>query len=195
LNRTERREKKRRNDDGDGDEDDTALDELIGLIKDTDLTDDEDSSHSGGETENTEDTGVQAEVDMFMAKGGYQVTYIGSLSVGRFGDKSLLDPSIDRVARDQYGVRHPVSLHVMEFGTRMYSAATGQKVLYYPYPQISACGCSTANSHYFAFIAGNDLCALSTDFLCHVFFSDSTALAEEVIANIAAGFKRTHHAA
>ena len=25
--------------------------------------------------------------------------------------------------------------------------------------QISACGCSTANSHYFAFIAGNDLCA------------------------------------
>ena len=56
--------------------------------------------------------------------------------VGRFGDKSLLDSAIDRVARDQYGVRHPVSLHVMEFGTRMYSAATGQKVLYYPYPQV-----------------------------------------------------------
>ena len=36
---------------------------------------------TGAETENTEDTGVQAEVDMFMAKGGYQVTYIGSLSV------------------------------------------------------------------------------------------------------------------
>ena len=58
------------------------------------------------------------------------------LKVGRYGDKSLLDSAIDRVARDQYGVRHPVSLHVMEFGTRMYSAATGQKVLYYPYPQV-----------------------------------------------------------
>ena len=52
-------------------------------MKENDLTDDDSGGGDGedGGDATIEDSGVQAEVDMFMARGGYQVTYIGSLSV------------------------------------------------------------------------------------------------------------------
>ena len=69
----------------DAEDDDEALDELIGLMRDSEVGGIEqgalDNSDKEEEEGLVEDSGVQAEVDMFMAKGGYQVTYIGSLSV------------------------------------------------------------------------------------------------------------------
>ena len=65
-------------------DDDEALDELIGLMRDSEVGGLEEGYLDNSDKEEeglVEDSGVQAEVDMFMAKGGYQVTYIGSLSV------------------------------------------------------------------------------------------------------------------
>jgi hypothetical protein len=33
-------------------------------------------------------------------------------------------------------IEHGVSLHVLEFGVRMYCRTTGKQVLYYPYPKV-----------------------------------------------------------
>ena len=52
---------------------DSDVDELVSLMNDQDLDSEEDAEDRIN--------GVQNEVDMFMARGGYQVTYIGSLSV------------------------------------------------------------------------------------------------------------------
>ena len=68
-------------------------------------------------------------------------------------------------------------------------------IIYHTFKQISACGCSTANNHYLAFIAGDNVCSLSTNFLCHVFYSSNKTVAEDIISSMAAGFRRTHHAA
>ena len=68
----------------DAEDDDEALDELIGLMRDSEVGGLEEGALDNNDKEEeglVEDSGVQAEVDMFMAKGGYQVTYIGSLSV------------------------------------------------------------------------------------------------------------------
>ena len=68
----------------DAEDDDEALDELIGLMRDSEVGGIEEGALDNSDKEEeglVEDSGVQAEVDMFMAKGGYQVTYIGSLSV------------------------------------------------------------------------------------------------------------------
>ena len=65
-------------------DDDEALDELIGLMRESEVGEIEEGALDNSDKEEeglVEDSGVQAEVDMFMAKGGYQVTYIGSLSV------------------------------------------------------------------------------------------------------------------
>ena len=68
----------------DAEDDDEALDELIGLMRDSEVGGIEEGAPNNSDKEEeglVENSGVQAEVDMFMAKGGYQVTYIGSLSV------------------------------------------------------------------------------------------------------------------
>ena len=60
--------------------------------------------------------------------------------------------------------------------------------------QISACGSSSTDLHYIAFIAGNDLCSAATEFLCHVFYCANLAKAKEIINAIAEGFERTQYA-
>jgi hypothetical protein len=62
------------------------------------------------------------------------------------------------------------------------------------FPQISACGCSSRDHHYLGFIAGNDLCSLATEYLCHVFYSANVGNARDIIATIADGFDRTKNA-
>ena len=90
---------------------------------------------------------------------------------------------------------------------------TGDVVLHYTYPevrrvsmlwcskihthssfQISACGCSTLDNHYLAFIAGNDLCSQATEYLCHVFYCANQSKARDIIGTIAQGFERTKNA-
>lgn len=45
-----------------------------------------------------------------------------------------------------------------------------------------------------AFIAGNDLCPLATEYMCHVFYCVSQAKARGIITTIAEGFQRTRNA-
>ena len=69
---------------------DDSLDELVGLMGEHGIDsccdsssddDDHESTAGAGNDSSSAADGVQAEVDMFMAKGGYQVTYIGSVPV------------------------------------------------------------------------------------------------------------------
>ena len=36
-----------------------------------------------------------------------------------------------------FQIEHDVSLHVLEFGVRLYCRNSGKQVLYYPYPKVS----------------------------------------------------------
>ena len=59
------------------------------------------------------------------------------------------------------------------------------------FSKISACGCNTTDPRYLAFIAGDDLCRLAKNFLCHVFYTDNAVLAREIVSHMASGFERT----
>ncbi|TRY79859.1 hypothetical protein TCAL_17079 [Tigriopus californicus] len=76
----------------------------------------------------------------------------------------------------------------------MFCNERGKEVLNYTYPEISACGCCSTDNHYLAFIAGNDLCTMATEFMCHVFYCANQAKARDVISTIAEGFERTQNA-
>eukprot|EP00095_Tigriopus_kingsejongensis_P003653 maker-scaffold11_size778918-snap-gene-0.13 protein:Tk03653 transcript:maker-scaffold11_size778918-snap-gene-0.13-mRNA-1 annotation:"hypothetical protein BRAFLDRAFT_120280" len=71
---------------------------------------------------------------------------------------------------------------------------SGTELLYIGSLRISACGCCSTDNHYLAFIAGNDLCTVATDFLCHVFYCANQGKARDVISTIAEGFERTQNA-
>lgn len=96
-----------------------------------------------------------------MAKNGFQLHYLGSLQVGiihfskcswdilvlsnfiKVGriseNNSFLDLAISRVINAENKVQHPVSLHVLDFGVRLYCRNSGKQVVFYPYPKVKAC--------------------------------------------------------
>lgn len=92
---------------------------------------------------------------------------------------------------DPAKVEHDVSLHLLELGVRLYCRSTGEEVLQYPYPKISACGCNSTDPKFVAFIGGDDLCRLAKNFLCHVFYARDAQTSRDIVHHMANGFERT----
>ncbi len=76
----------------------------------------------------------------------------------------------------------------------MYCTDSGNQVLNYAYPEVSAVGCWTSDLHYLALIAGNDVCPAATEYLCHVFYCADAARYRAIVAPVGQGFDRTQEA-
>ncbi len=136
---------------GDDADHESFLDDLLKSVDEDE--DDLFTAHPVSNESNQDD--AVAPKDKFMAQGGYPVIYLGSLQVrikqlnpdqfhefffsqvGKVGDTSFLDWAIRRVMNDESKIEHKVSLHLLEFGVRMYCKTTGKQVLSYPYPKVN----------------------------------------------------------
>ena len=59
------------------------------------------------------------------------------------------------------------------------------------FPEISSCGRRVDSSECFAYIVGNDICNVATQFTAYLFEAPTSEISREILQNIAQGFKRT----
>ncbi|XP_047473524.1 uncharacterized protein LOC125028184 [Penaeus chinensis] len=100
--------------------------------------------------------------------GGQTVQYMGSVSVGGCGDVSQIEHAVMAVS-SQNRQSVPVILITGEIGVQTLLKTNRKMVLSHSYTEISSCGRRNDMPDYFAYIAGDTSCTISSHFTCYVF--------------------------
>lgn len=138
------------------------------------------------------------------ASAGYQVTYVGFVLTGSTGDVKEIDRAIKMMIKCHsykvdFGpklekVKKTVSFEIGEIGVKVVAVENGNVLLNHSYMEISSCGTVSTLKHYFAYIAGEQLCSVSKNFTCYVFYSKCDEHIFTILQSIGQGFQRTHYA-
>ncbi|XP_076051194.1 uncharacterized protein LOC143031362 isoform X2 [Oratosquilla oratoria] len=125
--------------------------------------------------------------------GGQRVLYVGCVSVGGAGDVSRIEHAVTTVVSQ---AKHPIPVCVRagEIGVQTIVRATRKVLLHHSYTEISSCGRRNDMQQFFAYIAGDTSCALSSHFTCFVFQAPSVEQSRDILLTLADGFHRTHWA-
>ncbi|XP_042879483.1 uncharacterized protein LOC122257940 [Penaeus japonicus] len=125
--------------------------------------------------------------------GGQTVQYMGSVSVGGCGDVSQIEHAVMAVS-SQNRQSVPVILITGEIGVQTLLKTNRKMVLSHSYTEISSCGRRNDMPDYFAYIAGDTSCTISSHFTCYVFKAVSVDQSRDILLTLADGFHRTHWA-
>ncbi|KAK8720511.1 hypothetical protein OTU49_013267 [Cherax quadricarinatus] len=100
--------------------------------------------------------------------GGQTVQYLGSVSVGGSGDVSQIEHAVTAVSNQN---RQPVGVLLItgEIGVQTLLRTNKKMILNHSYTEISSCGRRNDMQDYFAYIAGDTSCTISSHFTCYVF--------------------------
>ncbi|XP_045581241.2 uncharacterized protein [Procambarus clarkii] len=100
--------------------------------------------------------------------GGQAVQYLGSVSVGGCGDVSQIEHAVTAVSSQN---RQPVGVLLItgEIGVQTLLRTNRKMILNHSYTEISSCGRRNDMTDYFAYIAGDTSCSISSHFTCYVF--------------------------
>ncbi|KAK4315080.1 hypothetical protein Pmani_013674 [Petrolisthes manimaculis] len=125
--------------------------------------------------------------------GGQSVEYLGSLSVGETGDVTHIEHAVAAVvSQDRQAVS--VALVTGEIGVQTLLRTNRKIILSHSYTEISSCGRRNDMPEYFAYIAGDTSCTISSHFTCFVFRAPSVEQSRDILLTLADGFHRTHWA-
>lgn len=124
----------------------------------------------------------------------YRVWYVGEVFVGTTGGVDRIEEGVGR-ALEKYGdARTNVTLHLAEKDVLVSVEGKDKYILKHSYPEISSCGRRVDCRKFFAYIAGETTCSMSSKFVCHVFQASSELESKNILCGIAQGFERTHWA-
>ncbi|CAL4149333.1 unnamed protein product, partial [Meganyctiphanes norvegica] len=125
--------------------------------------------------------------------GGQSVNYLGSVSVGNCGDVSRIEHAVSVVVNQ---ARVPVAVRMItgEIGVQTLLETNRKVILSHSYTEISACGRRNDMPLYFAYIAGDTSCTISSHFTCYVFQAPTEDKSRDILLTLADGFHRTHWA-
>ncbi|XP_066949870.1 uncharacterized protein [Macrobrachium rosenbergii] len=125
--------------------------------------------------------------------GGQTVYYLGSVSVGSCGDVSQIEHAVMAVSTQN---RQSVAVNLItgEIGVQTLLKTNRKMILSHSYTEISSCGRRNDMPEYFAYIAGDTSCTISSHFTCYVFKGSSTEQSRDILLTLADGFHRTHWA-
>ncbi|XP_071546011.1 uncharacterized protein [Panulirus ornatus] len=99
---------------------------------------------------------------------GQTVQYLGSISVGSSGDVSKIEHAVIAVS-NQNRPAIGVILVTGEIGVQTLLKTNRKMILNHSYTEISSCGRRNDMPDYFAYIAGDTSCSISSHFMCYVF--------------------------
>lgn len=140
---------------------------------------------------------------------GYPVTYVGFVSTGSTGDVKEIDRAIkimlrthhhkDKNDKNEFGprlekIKKTVNFEIGEIGVKVIATEKGDVILNHSYMVISSCGTVSSLKHYFAYIAGEQICNLAKNFTCYIFHSKCDEHIFTILQSIGQGFQRTHYA-
>jgi len=128
----------------------------------------------------------------------YRVRYLGEVFVGSSGGVDRIEEGVGMALREYKDTNTRVILHLGEKDVVVSHEKTaddnGKQALKHSYPEISSCGRRVDCRKFFAYIAGETTCSISTKFMCHVFEAASEVESKNILCGIAQGFERTHWA-
>ncbi|XP_012138958.2 uncharacterized protein LOC100874999 isoform X1 [Megachile rotundata] len=125
---------------------------------------------------------------------GFSVKYCGSMYIGTQGDVKQIERAILQVLKSEELKSVPVKFECLEIGIRVTQDSDDKVICKQSYMEISSCGRTKNIPHYFAFIAGDTNCNLSTKFEVYVFYSQSEHDVQTILQSLGQGFQRTHFA-
>ncbi|XP_063612963.1 uncharacterized protein LOC134786340, partial [Penaeus indicus] len=115
--------------------------------------------------------------------GGQTVQYMGSVSVGGCGDVSQIEHAVMAVS-SQNRQSVPVILITGEIGVQTLLKTNRKMVLSHSYTEISSCGRRNDMPDYFAYIAGDTSCTISSHFTCYVFKAVSVDQSRDILLTL-----------
>jgi len=128
----------------------------------------------------------------------YQVRYLGEVFVGSTGGVDKIEDGVGMALKEFEGTNNPVILHLGEkdvlISKLRKEGDEPRLFMKHSYPEISSCGRRVDCRKYFAYIAGETTCSISTKFMCHVFEAATEIESKNILCGIAQGFERTHWA-
>lgn len=144
------------------------------------------------------------------ASPGLQVTYVGYVSTGCTGDVKEIDKAIKFIIKSHHHkdkdrekedvgpkmkrVKKSINFEIGEIGVKIVNSENGDMLLNHSYMEISSCGTVSSLKHYFAYIAGEQICNLAKTFTCFIFHSKCDEHIFTILQSIGQGFQRTHYA-
>lgn len=127
----------------------------------------------------------------------YKVAYLGEVPVGETGGVNRIEEGVGTALVQFKEHRLEVTLNLGEKDVTVVESgakAEPKCILKHAYPEISSCGRRVDCRKFFAYIAGETTCTISTKFVCHVFEARSEVESKNILCGIAQGFERTHWA-
>lgn len=129
------------------------------------------------------------------ARPGFDVTYVGSIDTGNYGDAKQIDNAMKLIVLNSNGGSpHPALFEIQEIGIKVTEISTGKVLLQYSYMEISSCGRSINIPNHFSFIAGDASCNIAKTFTCFAFHCSNEEHIQTILQSIGQGFQRTHFA-
>jgi len=128
----------------------------------------------------------------------YRVRYLGEVFVGSTGGVDKIEEGVGMALKEYQDTNIRVIMHLGEKDVIVSNEKTAdhdsKQLLKHSYPEISSCGRRVDCRKYFAYIAGETTCTISTKFICHVFEAVTEIESKNILCGIAQGFERTHWA-
>lgn len=129
------------------------------------------------------------------ARPGFDVTYVGSIDTGKYGDVQQIDSALKRILLKSHGAsHHPALFEIQEIGIKVIECSTGKVLQKFSYMEISSCGRSVSIPNHFCFIAGDTSCNTAKTFTCFAFRCNNEEHIHTILQSIGQGFQRTHFA-
>ncbi len=152
---------------------------------------------------------------MLPGKQYWRVVFIGKKPIGAQGGSQLIEPTVQAMLKERQKkndrkillAAYEADVTVLGFvddkteseDYEVDSESTSGQIFgscnyllwNHAFPEISSCGRRIDSSQCFAYIVGNDICNVATDFTAYLFEAPNSEISREILQNIAQGFKRT----
>ncbi|XP_063718116.1 uncharacterized protein LOC134845164 isoform X1 [Symsagittifera roscoffensis] len=138
----------------------------------------------------------------------WRCNFIGKREIGSQGGSQLIEPTIQSMLKERQKKNdQQVFLAAYEADVTVLASrkdqsdpnstasslptTTSDLLWNHSFPEISSCGRRVDSSECFAYIVGNDICNVATQFTAYLFEAPTSEISREILQNIAQGFKRT----